>query len=123
MLIDSIQSNFDFLFKDYGFVPSENEEENTDWVAVLIFDFLRLRFVEDRANLFMDIALTSQPDDWHELVSVLSLINKRQGMDGNIRVKNSVSSLRSLLKEYLDVLTRFADDEDFRRAVSELKSV
>lgn len=87
MLIDSIQNNFNFLFEDYGFTFSEDETENTDWIVVLTFGVLRFRFIEDRANLFTDIALISEPDEWHELVSVLSLINKKQGLDDNIRVK------------------------------------
>lgn len=123
MLIDSIQNKFNFLFKDYGFTPSENETENTDWIVVLTFGILRFRFIEDRANLFMDIALISEPDEWHELVSVLSLINKKQELDDNVRVKNNFGNLRTLLIKYLDVLIRYADDEDFRVAISKLKSV
>lgn len=123
MLIDSIQNNFNFLFEDYGFTASEDETENTDWIVVLTFGFLRFRFIEDRANLFMDIALISEPNEWHELVSVLSLINKKQGLDDSVRIKNNVGNLRSLLTKYLDILIRYADDEDFRRSISKLKSV
>lgn len=123
MLIDSIKKNFDFLFKDYGFVLSDDPEENMDWVVVLIFGILRIRFVEDRANMFMDISFTYAPNTWYETISVLSLVNKVKGVSDDIRAKNSIGSLRSVLKKYLEELINLVNTEDFREAVSKLKSV
>ena len=123
MLIESIKKNFSFLFDDYGFVVSDNSDENTDWVVVLILGILRIRFIEDRANLFMDISFTNAPDTWYELVSVLSLVSKAMGGSGDIRVKNNVGSLRSVLKEHLGALIDMVNTAGFRKAVSGLKSV
>lgn len=123
MLIDSIKKHFSFLFEDYGFVVSDNADENTDWVVVLILGILRIRFVEDRANIFMDIAFTDSPDTWYEIVSVLSLANKARGDSSEIRVKNNVGSLRSVLKTHLGRLIDLVNTEEFREAVSSLKSV
>lgn len=121
MLIDSIKKNFRFLFEDYGFVVSNIPDENTDWSVVLILGVLRIRFVEDRANMFMDIAFTNAPNHWYEIVSVLSLVNKARGVSRDIRVKNNVGSLRSVLKGNLGELIGLANTEEFRCAVSGLK--
>jgi hypothetical protein len=123
MLIDRISSNFEFLFEVYGFVPSKNEEENNDWVLVLTFDFIRLRFVEDRADLFLDIGLITEPDVWHELSPVMALINERQGIEDDIRVSNTDKSLKMLLRKHVEHLILLAKDNDFRKTISLLKSI
>jgi hypothetical protein len=123
MPIDSVKKHFNFLFDDYGFVLSNDPEENTEWVVVLILGVLQLRFVEDRADIFMDVSFKYTPDAWYELVSVLLLVNKFRGVSEDIRVKNNVGSLRLLLNRYLRELINAANSEDFREVVSELKSI
>jgi hypothetical protein len=123
MPIDSVKKHFNFLFDDYGFLLSNDPEENTEWVVVLILGVLQLRFVEDRADIFMDVSFKYTPDAWYELVSVLLLVNKSRGVSEDIRVKNNVGSLQLLLNRYLGELISAANSEDFREVVSELKSI
>jgi hypothetical protein len=122
-LSDRVKENFDFMFKDYGFVFSDKPDDKTDWVVVLICDFLRIRFVEDRANIFADISFTSDPDVWYEISSVLSLMNKTRGIADEVRTKNSFSSLRSVLKRNLGELIISLNKEGFRSAVTRMKSI
>ncbi len=122
-LIDSIKMNFDFLFKDYGFVFSEKSDERTDWVVVVILGLLRIRFIEDRANIFADISFTYEPDLWYELSSVLLLLKKINSREGEVRVGNNIASLRSVLKSNLDELIYAVNRQEFREDVSKLKSM
>lgn len=123
MLMDRIRMEFDFLFSDYKFVPSGHEDENNAWVLVLILGLLRLRFTEDRADLFLDVGFMSEPDVWHELGPVLSLVRERKNIKDEIHVRNSVKSIRALLKVFLDPLVALVKEDEFRDAVTSLKSI
>jgi len=122
MLIDCIKKNFNFLFEDYGFILSDDPEGNTDWVVVLVHKLFRVRFVKDRANMFVDMSFTYAPNIWYEIILVLSLMNKSQGID-DIRLKNNVGSLRSMLMKYLNELIDSINKEEFRNTISDLRSI
>ena len=122
-LIERIKENFDFMFADYGFSISDKTGENTDWAVVLVADLLRIRFVEDRANMFADISFTDNPDAWYEISSVLSLLNESRGLSDDIQVKNNIASLRAVLRRHLRDLTSFTKKEDFRNAVANKRAL
>lgn len=122
-LIERIKENFDFMFADYGFSISDKTGENTDWAVVLVADLLRIRFVEDRANMFADISFTDNPDAWYEISSVLSLLNESRGLSDDIQVKNNIASLRAVLRRHLRDLTSFTKKEDFRNAVANIRAL
>jgi len=104
MLIDKIKNNFNFLFSEYKFIPSNIEDENNEWVLVLILGELRLRFIEDRANLFLDIGFVNAPTKWYEAVKVFQLINSMENIQEEVIVQNNIKSNRGLLKKYIKIM-------------------
>ena len=77
-----IERKFNFLFVQMGFhLAEEFHDPNLvgNVIVVLKKEDLRLRFIKDRVDFFLDLGLVSVPDKWFGFYEVISWLI-RQGM-------------------------------------------
>ena len=77
-LLNFLISNFAFLYNDYDARFTDSRVQGLNAMLVLEMSDLRLRFVRDRSQLFLDFQSNQQPqeDNWFSYDVVRQLITK-----------------------------------------------
>jgi hypothetical protein len=109
-----------WLFEDQHFeIETEQHEPRAfgDGIVVLRNDVLRLRFVNDRSQIFVEFASLHDPNKWWELTFVLEAI-----LDRHVVVGFAVDQIASALVRFLSMITEALCRDDFQQELERLKS-
>jgi hypothetical protein len=99
-LRELILKAFGFLFQQFGFsfLGTANDDE---LIVVAESDDLRLRFIQDRADFFLDISTVRNPEQWIGLYDLLIEMKKKGRISRDYKCVNRVGALSSVLKGVL----------------------
>ncbi|NLT50090.1 MAG: hypothetical protein GXX85_04135 [Ignavibacteria bacterium] len=95
-LNEIIDVDYDFLIEKYGF---KKLNTNNKYTYVLKNSKIKIRFILDRADFFIDI-MDNKNDEWIELYKLLIKLNVVDS--GKIKPINKNKYLKSLLSKYIN---------------------
>ena len=72
---------------------------------------LRLRFVWDRADFFVDIGSNKEAGKWVELFRVLDELRAQRLLHEEYKHSNKLNVVRSLLRKHIGLLKSYAASE------------
>ena len=97
-----IKKAFDFIFNEFGFTLSVNDNNVTkDYLLLAYGQGMKLRFIQDRAALFMDMSFSTPSEKWISFYKVLSVLKDRGLISGSYKISNKLGSVKSKLKNYM----------------------
>jgi len=101
-----LESCFDFLFKEYGFIflVEQPETKYRDFVTIAQAKEIRIRFIKDRSDFFLDVGSTAEPDKWYEFYKILLWLKERKLIHENFKPLNRMNDIRNHLKNYYDLI-------------------
>lgn len=114
-LKEKIIKNFDFLFCKDGFniVNEIDDEELKDLVVILQKKSIRLRFIQDRVDFFLDVGCTQEPNRWYEFYKIISWLRKYNYIPGNPKASNKLNVIKRDLKQNLFLVEKLFDLENY----------
>ena len=119
-IVDQIKKHFDYLFIEYGFqIISETHFESFgNWAIVLQSDACRLRFFNDRGEVFIAASpLWSPPSwqagPWYDLASIVAFLT--QGKE-KLELEPKLGEIEQQLMQATEVFRIYCDQiiESFR---------
>ena len=101
-----VKKSFDFLFQTYDFniFPNNLDEEMRDYVVLASGRGLKLRFIQDRADFFLDVSSDTTPEKWVGFYEVLGQLKDKGLISDNYKVSNKMNHVKSFLKDYFQVI-------------------
>src|SRR4029079_9991504 len=70
-LKSSIHPHFPYLFEKWGFTFIDFDKDYEGLVIVAQSDSLKIRFIKDRADFFVDVGPNQKPERWIELYKII----------------------------------------------------
>jgi hypothetical protein len=93
---DEIRNIFPYLFEEFGFVFED--EPKSDLVVVAQSGDLRLRFIKDRADFFLDVGRLSMPDQWIGFYQILDELKRNNQISYGYKYANKMKPVSGLLQ-------------------------
>ena len=106
-----INSNFSFLFDEYGFNFVEKKEYFENFIVEVKRDNIFFRFIEDRNDFFLDF--TFDNSEWINIYCVLDWLKIKNQILSKIKPVNKVKNIKRILRQYIKIILDFIDEEKF----------
>lgn len=102
-----VKKYFFYLFCDFGFefINSTNDYQGN--VLVAQSDKLRLRFIRDRADFFLDVGHSSRPDEWIAFYKLLEKFKQDGKIKGDYKISNKLQLVSNLLHNYFALIKEY----------------
>jgi hypothetical protein len=103
---EEVKSCFDFLFEKHGFVFSGelSETEYRNLVVIAQTKEIRMRFIKDRSDFFLDVGSPAEPEKWYDFYKILLWLKERKLISENFKPSNRMNTVRNLLKKHFDLI-------------------
>lgn len=76
-------------------------------VAIAHSGMIRFRFIQDRADFFIDIGSPKEPNKWVNLYDVLDEMKEAKLIPGDYKYINRIDSLGTLVSKIFAVLQQY----------------
>jgi hypothetical protein len=96
---EEVRKSFDFLFREFGFVFADGADADNETVVVAGSGDMRVRFIRDRADFFVDVGNARVPGVWIGLYEVLDDMKRTGKIADNYKYANKMAALSSALKK------------------------
>lgn len=119
-VLQYIKKNCSFLYSPYKFqiVESDSSESFGNALVILEDENLRLQFVKDRDQLFLDFQPTSNKKEWFSIDIVKQLVT------GNIEPSAKMDSEKAeFLKNHLDQIKHLFSPKNLTNTIKKLKDL
>jgi len=97
---DEILQVFPYLFEKLRFEFVDLDNDYGGNVVVAQSDTMRIRFVDDRADFFLDIGQVADPDRWIEFYKIINTLKAEGRVHSEYKYSNKVRSVSRLLELY-----------------------
>jgi hypothetical protein len=104
-LPEEIRKAFPYLFEEFGFVFLDEPEP--DMVVIAQSGDLRLRFIKDRADFFLDAGKSSAPDRWTGLYEILDDLKRNGRISLGYKYANKMKPVSGVLRESFPVVKEY----------------
>jgi hypothetical protein len=103
---ESIKEDFGFLFKEYGFkvLTNDHNDETRDFVIIAYGYGMKFRFIQDRADFFMDVSFAAPSEEWISFYKVLDSLRSNGVISNEYKVSNKRDVIKSYLRKYFKVI-------------------
>ena len=102
-LKEEVVKHFAYLFEQRGFTLVSGDE----FVLIAESAELRLRFIRDRADFFLDLATRADPDRWVGLYETLSKLANEHAVTHHLKPVNRPAQVSSALRTHFEELRDF----------------
>lgn len=119
-ILKYIKKHCSFLYSPHKFqiVESESSDSFGDALVILEDEDLRLQFVKDRGQLFLDFQPISNKKEWFSIDIVKQLVT------GNIEPSAEIDSKKvEFLKNQLDEIKRHFSPKNLKGTIKKLKDL
>jgi len=113
-LSDDVVKAFAYLFDEYGFAIIENEE-TSPYVVIAQSGNLRLRFIKDRADFFLDVGIASIPGRWVGFYETIEEMKKGGRIAFAKKYTNKMAALSAALRETFPSVKEWFEPASARR--------
>jgi len=97
---------FPFLFEQFGFAFLGTSADD-EMVVIAESGSLRLRFIQDRADFFLDIGSSKTPEKWIGLYDLLDEMKRKGLISESYKYANKISAVSSILKKTFPALRAY----------------
>lgn len=104
---DDIQTYFPYLFEKWGFEFVDTVNDYGGNIVVAQSDTLRIRFIRDRADFFLDIGQVAEPDRWIEFYKITDRLKAEGYVDTMYKYSNKIKPVSRLLERHLPEIQEF----------------
>lgn len=110
-----IIKSFHFLLEYEGFKISNEtlDDFSRDFIVILHKDALRLRFIKDRADVFLDVGCAKDPQEWYEFYKIMSWLKANNYISEQYKSSNNLITIKKYLKENLMILEKLFDGHNY----------
>jgi len=98
-LQNEIRRCFPYLFEKWGFVFVDQDDDYAGNIVVAQSDTLRIRFIHDRADFFLDIGRVDEPAQWTGFYKIVDQLSARGKMKIEYKYSNKMSAVSRLLDQ------------------------
>ena len=118
-----ILKNFDFLFLKGGFVvENEVEKDLKDFMIIVQKNDIRFRFIQDRADFFIDIGSIKEPNLWYEWHKIFFWLKQHGYLTGDFTAVNKLSVLRKELNKVLPLIEKIFNKDHYLETKEAIRS-
>jgi hypothetical protein len=103
---DQILNAFPFLFKQFGFAFLETSADD-EMVVIAESGSLRLRFIQDRADFFLDAGSAKTPEKWVSLYDILDEMKRKGLISEDYKYANRIGAVSGILKKTFPALKAY----------------
>ncbi len=103
-----IKNNFDFLFTLYGFFFMKEDtldEEYKNVIFVVQTKEIRIRFIKDRADFFLDVSSILEPEQWYGFYKILNWLKDKKYINNAFKPVNKIKNVSKILQQHYKVIT------------------
>lgn len=93
---NKVEKCFSYLFEKWGFEFVDLENDYGGNIVVAQSDKLRIRFVNDRADFFLDIAQIEKPDEWIGFYEIVDELRARRLVNVEYKYTNKIEAVSRL---------------------------
>ena len=104
---NNIQQFFPDLFEKWGFEFVNVINDCGGNIVIAQSDKLRVRFVCDRADFFLDIGRVAEPDRWIEFYKVIDQLKEEGHVTTGYKYSNKIGPVSRLLDQCFPQIQRF----------------
>ena len=98
---------FPFLFHQFGFALLDAPAEDSEMVVIGQSGSIRLRFIQDRADFFLDVGSSKTPNKWISVYEVLDEMKQKMLITEDYKYANRISALSSILSKTFPALREY----------------
>lgn len=119
-----LENKFQFLFSsdEYVLRNEKMDKDLKDYIVILEKKDIKLRFIHDRIDYFLDIGYKNDPGKWYDLYTILSFLKKKNLIIEEVRASNRISKIKKDLKEYLLLIEEYFSDDKYGIVQNECKN-
>lgn len=103
---NDIQHFFPYLFEKWGFEFVDITNDHGENVVVVQSSTMRIRFVHDRADFFLDFGRIGEPDRWIEFHKIMDQLIAEGHVHAGYKYSNKIKHVSRLLElHFPEILT------------------
>lgn len=118
---EEIKNNFDFLFDIYGFSFVEEDAFDEDFKDVIYIaqtKEVRIRFIKDRADFFLDVGSISEPEKWYRSYKILNWLKADKYITDEFKPVNKIKNVSKILRQHCKLVINFFSIENYKNTKS-----
>ena len=104
---NEVQHCFPYLFNKWGFKFLRSDNDCEDFVAIAESDTLKIRFIRDRTDFFLDVTRINELNKWQGFYKILDSLNATQKTHIKYKYSNKMKTVSSLLEEQFPKIQDF----------------
>lgn len=109
---DQTLKAFPFLFEEFGFDFLGTSAGNDEMIAIAESGMLRLRFIQDRADFFLDVGSSKTPDKWIGLYDLLDEMKRKGLISEGYKYANRIGAVSGILRKTFPILRAYMLSEN-----------
>jgi hypothetical protein len=102
---------FPFLFEQCGFVFIDAPASDNEMVVVAQSGMIRLRFIQDRADFFLDVGNSKVPDKWIGLYNILDEMKQKGVISDDYKYTNKIGALSAIVRKTFPAIQEYLRSE------------
>jgi len=109
-LKDTVKKDFGFLFNERGFfLVNDSSEDMPPSYAIVIVQSgnIRLRFIKDRVDFFVDVGVAEKPEEWCDIYEVLDKLKINGYINEEVKPIHRPDAIRRVLEKYIVLINEF----------------
>ena len=106
-LKEEVRRCFSYLFEKWGFEFVDLKDDFGGNVVIAQSGKLRIRFIRDRADFFLDVGNTLEAEQWTSFYKVLDQLRLSGRVNGEYKYSNRMKAISKLLNQYFPVVKGF----------------
>src|ERR1041385_6809031 len=96
---EQILEAFPFLFQEFGFEFLDASAGENEMFVIAQSGSMRLRFIQDRADFFLDVGRSATPDNWRGLYEVLDEMKQKGLIPEEYKYVNRIAAVSGIMKK------------------------
>jgi hypothetical protein len=104
---DQTLKAFPFLFEQFGFAFLDAAAGDSEMVVIAQSGLMRLRFIQDRADFFLDVGSSKAPEKWIGLYDVLDEMKRKGLIFEDYKYVNKIGALSGVLRKTFPALREY----------------
>lgn len=121
-LRNEVRRCFAFLFENWAFEFVDQDNDYGGNIVVAQSDKLRIRFIRDRADFFLDVGRVNEPATWTGFYKIMDQLRANGKIDIQYKYSNKMNVVSRLLGQYFLEIQWAFSEQTHRKTNTEDKS-
>lgn len=107
LLKTEVRRCFSYLFEKWGFEFVDLENDYDGNIVIAQSDTLKIRFIRDRADFFLDISCAEESAEWIGFYKIVDQLCVNGKLNIQYKYSNKMGAVSQLLRQYLLKIQEF----------------